>query len=77
VGALDLWRRELRAGVGGQRANAPSTWRIDPLYEAAQWEIAALEAEREGVPASAARFMERAALTIAENAERLARERSA
>jgi hypothetical protein len=77
VGALDLWRRELLAGVGGQRANAPSTWRIDPLYEAAQWEIAALEADREGFPASARRFMERAATIIAENADRLARERNA
>ena len=25
-GALDRWRAEVRAGVGGQRANAPETW---------------------------------------------------
>lgn len=77
VGALDLWRRDLRSGIGGQRLDRPSTWRIDPLYEAAQWEASAIEAEREGCLVTARRHMERAATIIAENADRLVRERAA
>jgi len=46
--ALDLWRREVRAGVGGQRADSPGTWRTDWLWRAATWEQAAAEALARG-----------------------------
>jgi hypothetical protein len=77
VGALELWRRELRAGVGGQRINLSSTWRCDALWRAACFEAQALEAERDGSRTSAERLMERAATIIAESAETLAVERAA
>jgi len=39
--ALDLWRRRVRAGLDGQRADAPGTWKTDRLWIAACWEQAA------------------------------------
>jgi len=78
VGALALWQRELKAARNGQRANAPSTWRYDALWEAACWEAAALEAERAGLQRSAERAMERAAQIISEADDtRVGRERAA
>lgn len=46
--ALALWRRRVCAGVEGQRADAPGTWRLDGLWAAATWEQAAWEAEQAG-----------------------------
>lgn len=50
-GALDRWRAEIRAGVGGQRAGAPSTWDFtDPVFLAAVLEAGARDADRQGLP---------------------------
>jgi hypothetical protein len=61
LGALELWRDELRRGVGGQRIDAPSTWRMDALWRAACREAAALEDAAMGLDESARRQMVRAA----------------
>jgi hypothetical protein len=63
--ALDLWRRELRAGVGGQRVGDPGTWRLDALWRAACWEQSALEADRLGQHAAAARDRAEASQALA------------
>ena len=64
--ALDLWRREIRAGLGGQRADMPGSWRYDALWRAATWEQAALEAERCEMWETWAVRMRRARETLAE-----------
>ena len=70
---LDLWRREVRAGVRGQRVATPSTWHPDMLWLAACWEQSALEAERLGLHDSGRRDRERAmAIIVQPAAERRA-----
>lgn len=49
LGAIEQWRRELDAGMNGQVLNRPSTWILDPLWEAACYEAASREAERDGL----------------------------
>lgn len=58
--ALALWRDELHSGYRGQRADQPGTWKLDALWRAAGWEHSALQAERDGLEATAARCGERA-----------------
>lgn len=85
LGALDQWRRELAAGVGGQDPTRPSTWgrpygpdgRADPLYRAACHEAAALDDLRAGLPIGAAHSLQRAADVIREAAQEKQRRRSA
>lgn len=70
--ALHLWRREVRAGLHGQRADAAGTWRLDALWLAASWESAALQAERDGQPAVMAARMRYAREALATRQERAA-----
>ena len=63
--ALHLWRREVRAGVHGQRPDAAGTWRYDALWRAACWEAAAIQAERDDQPAVMAARMRCAREAIA------------
>lgn len=49
VGALDQWRRELRAGVAGQRADRMYTWHFDYLWEAACAEANGRDFDRMGL----------------------------
>ncbi len=65
LGALAQWHEELRRGIGGQRADAPSTWRHDALYMAALQEKAAIEAERGGDRAAARDLIAKAAWALA------------
>lgn len=65
VGALSLWRAELRAGVYGQHIDRPSTWRLDALHKAACYEAAGIEAQRAGLTAIAADAFRRAAGIVA------------
>jgi hypothetical protein len=58
--ALALWRREVCAGVAGQRADAPGSWRHDVLWLAACWEQAAAEALAAGAPERARDHLQRA-----------------
>ena len=58
--ALDLWRRELRAGAHGQRATSATTWRLDALWRAACWEASAQEAVRDGMRDTWRHCMQRA-----------------
>jgi len=63
--ALDFWRRRVRAGEDGQRFDAAGTWQYDALWRAASWEAAALEAERDGMPDTAAARMRYARESLA------------
>jgi hypothetical protein len=58
LGALTQWHRELRAHLAGQDAERPSTWRLDHLWRAACYEVAARDAVRDGVDPT--RHLERA-----------------
>jgi hypothetical protein len=53
--ALRLWQREIRAGLHGQRADAPGTWRCDALWHAAAWERAARDLDAQDCGETAAR----------------------
>lgn len=65
IGALRQWHRELARGYGGQRAEAPSTWRLnDPVYRAACAEAHGNDALRDGRPHAAAEHFHRAAAII-------------
>lgn len=65
VGALRQWHRELARGYRGQRAEAPSTWRMnDPVYRAACAEADGNDALRDGRPHAAAEHFQRAAEII-------------
>lgn len=48
-GAIERWWWELRTGVAGQRPESSATWLRTPLFFAACYEFAALEAERQGL----------------------------
>ncbi len=61
IGALRQWHRELRAGFDGQRLDAPSTWRFDPLFRSACEEANGIDAQRAGLHRTAAKCFERAA----------------
>ena len=65
--ALRLWRFEVSRGIGGQRADAPSTWRYDVLWEAASLESEAtnLEAQESWETAARLRVQARALLARA------------
>ncbi|MBA3498055.1 MAG: hypothetical protein H0T86_13205 [Gemmatimonadales bacterium] len=60
LGALGRWRADLRAGVGGQRADVPATWRLDAIYRAACWEASALQCHADGFHATAEQELRRA-----------------
>jgi len=68
LGAVRQWRTELRAGVGGQRIDDPSSWRFDALYRAACYEAAAADAYGDGVDPT--RLLRQAAEVIADAAQR-------
>jgi hypothetical protein len=68
--ALDLWRKELRKGVGGQRADRVASWWLDPLWQAACWERSAQDANRAGFPHAAARDLAHAATLIVAGAQK-------
>jgi len=69
--SLNLWRREVRAGVDDQRPDHPASWRLDVLWRAACWEQSAIEADRLGQRDSAAhdRAAAAALITTGANAE--------
>ena len=46
--ALALWQREVRAGLQGQDAQRPGTWKRDTLYRAACLEAAAADLYGQG-----------------------------
>ncbi len=64
--ALALWRREVRAGLRGQLAESPGTWRHDALWEAACWEQAAAEALAAGAVERARSHVRRARTVLEE-----------
>ncbi len=68
LGAIEQWRREVSAGLSGQRIDRPSSWIFDPLWEAACYEAAALEADRDGLHGLADGLMQRAATTMTKKA---------
>lgn len=70
VGALKLWREELRCGDGGQDAARPGTWRLDALLSAACCELNGLDAMRAGLPRAAEYWFAKAVNHIT-NAARL------
>jgi hypothetical protein len=65
LGALEQWRREVRRGDRRQQIGKPSTWIMDELYHAACYEIAALEAQRSGLPTHARKLMAEAMRVMA------------
>jgi hypothetical protein len=65
VGALAAWQAEIRSGVGGQRADRPSTWRFDALHRAACAEAAARDHDREGIHEVGDSYREDAARILA------------
>lgn len=69
LGALAQWHEELRRGIGGQRADSPSTWRHDSLYVAACHETAAIEADRGEDRAGARDWIEKAVWALAGEAD--------
>lgn len=62
--AIDQWRKELNAGVGGQRENRPSTWRFDDLWRAACHELTARELQGSGLRTAAQDELDRAATAL-------------
>ena len=61
LGALELWQRELAAGVSGQNPSKSSSWRYDWLWRAAAWEAAAREFAYAGLHGAAIDCLRRAA----------------
>lgn len=61
LGAIERWRWELRHGVTGQVTRNSSTWRRSPLFFAACHELAAVEAERQGLHLLASQYAQLAA----------------
>lgn len=61
LGALTQWQREVHARRDGQHPDRPSTWRDGPLYRAACFEAAALDARAAGLEKTAEMLFERAA----------------
>lgn len=51
AGAFDAWLNAVRRGVFGQKADQPSTWRLDDLHRAACREAMGREFDRLGLPA--------------------------
>ena len=70
LGALEQWRREVRRGDRRQQLGKPSTWIMDELYHAACYEIAALEAQRSGLPTHARKLMAEAIRVMAQTNQR-------
>jgi hypothetical protein len=66
LGALEQWRREVRRGDRRQQPDKPSTWIMDDLYHAACYEIAALEAQRSGLPTHPQKLMAEAIRVMAQ-----------
>ncbi len=54
--SLAAWHRRLAAGVLGEDAARPSTWRDDVLYRAACLEANARDADRQGLVSAAAEW---------------------
>lgn len=68
LGAIEQWRRELDAGMNGQVLNRASTWILDPLWEAACYEAASRDAERDGLLDLSDALIAKAADTITRKA---------
>lgn len=68
LGALKQWRREINAGMNGQKRERHSTWIFDSLWEAACYEAASIEAERDGLLNLSDALLVKAADTITLNA---------
>jgi hypothetical protein len=69
IGALDQWRRELRAGESSQDIRRLCTWKTDALWRAAGYEAAAREAQSQGLPEIVDSLRRRAISTVLEAAK--------